>query len=298
MKKVILNIVFVIFCIVFICCLTYIIHYHYNINEGEQQIDDLKQEIQIEEEQEKNQANESTDVTKKTENKKTESQKTATEKTTSTKTKNVQKDTQTNNGKIVEQNGILDTYKKIHEKNTDMVGWIKIKGTKIDYPVMFTPANPLYYEHRNWKKEDSLAGLPLIANTSILDSNNTIIYAHNMKNGSMFGSLKKYKQKQYYEKNPIIQFDTLYERGQYKIIAVLLAKVYYEKEQKENDFVFYDYSDLNDQNKFSEYIKQIKNRSLYKIQETANYGDKLITLCTCHNHTKNGRLLVVAKKIK
>ena len=94
-----------------------------------------------------------------------------------------------------------------------------------------------------------------------------------------------------------IKFDTLYEESEYQIIAVLLAQVFYDEEPSKDEFVFYDYVEMDSEELFQEYVNQVKQRSLYDTGVTAEYGDKLITLCTCNYHVKDGRLLVVAKKI-
>lgn len=198
---------------------------------------------------------------------------------------------------FIPEREILQQYVEMYNENTDLAGWIKIAGTPIDYPTMWTPENPTYYVDKGWDKTDNQAGLPMIDAKCSLNSNNIIIHAHNMKNGSMFGTLKKYKDKKYFEKHQTINFDSLYQTGRYQIIGVLLAKVYYNELPQDSDFVFYNYTNLDTQEEFNEYIDWVKKLSLYETGETAKYGDKLITLATCNYHTQDGRILVVAKKI-
>lgn len=192
---------------------------------------------------------------------------------------------------------ILPEYQELYNENEDLIGWIKINDMVIDYPVMQTVDDPIFYNHMNWNKEYSKSGLPLIDARCTLDSENIIIYSHHMKDGTMFGSLKKYTSETFYNEHQIIEFDTIYEKAEYQIIAVLLAKAYYYTEPNEKDFVFYDYINMNEE-QFDEYINHIKNLSIYDTGVTAEYGDKLITLCTCYYHTQDGRLLVVAKKVQ
>lgn len=192
---------------------------------------------------------------------------------------------------------ILSKYKSAYEENNDLVGWIKIDDTKVDYPVMQTSEDqPEFYIHKDWNKADSVKGLPFVDYLCDIDSSNLIIYAHHMKDGSMFGSLKYYQDESYFKKHKFIKFDTLYEEGQYEIIAVCLTKVYYENPPK-GEFQYYYYSDISSEKKFEEYVSKVKSLSLYDTGKTATYGDKLITLCTCMYHTENGRMIVVAKKI-
>ena len=193
---------------------------------------------------------------------------------------------------------ILPQYKELYQENQDLIGWIKIDDTPIDYPVMQTFNDPTFYIHRNWDKNKSQTGLPLIDARCTLESENIIIYSHNMKNGTMFGSLKRYNEKSFYEKHQIIKFDTIYEEVEYQIIAVLLAQVFYDEKPKEGEFVYYDYIELDSKEQFEKYINQVKDLSMYETGVSAEYGDSLITLCTCNYHVKDGRFLVVAKKIQ
>ena len=193
---------------------------------------------------------------------------------------------------------ILPQYKELHQENQDLIGWIKIDDTPIDYPVMQTFNDPTFYIHRNWDKNKSQTGLPLIDARCTLESENIIIYSHNMKNGTMFGSLKRYNEKSFYEEHQIIKFDTIYEEAEYQIIAVLLAQVFYDEKPKEGEFVYYNYVELDSKEQFEKYINQVKDLSMYETGVSAEYGDSLITLCTCNYHVKDGRFLVVAKKIQ
>lgn len=198
------------------------------------------------------------------------------------------------------QKTILPQYKEKHQENRDLIGWIKIDDMPIDYPVMKTIDDPNFYIHRDWDKNESKQGLPFIDARCTLESENIIIYGHRMKNGTMFGSLKLYQEKSFFEKHQIIKFDTIYQEAKYQIIAVLLAQVFYNEKPDENEFVFYknNYIEMDSEEQFQEYIKQLKIYSLYETGVSAEYGDSLITLCTCNYHVEDGRLLVVAKKIQ
>lgn len=200
---------------------------------------------------------------------------------------------------IVEELVILSEYEKLYEENNDLYGWLRIEETVIDYPVMHTPENPNYYIHKNWEKEESNAGTPFVDTRTILgETENTIIYAHNMKNRTMFGSLREYKDKTYYEKHKYIEFDTIYEKSKYEIIAVSKAVVYYEKEPPKGEYLFYEHTELGSKGEFDAYVKTAKENAYFETGVTAEYGDKLITLCTCDYWTDNARLLVIAKKIE
>ena len=197
------------------------------------------------------------------------------------------------------QSTILSKYEKLHRQNSDMVGWIKIEDTNINYPVMQTEINdPNFYINKDFEKKESVSGTPFIDSRCTLESENIIIYSHNMKNGTMFGGLTKYKQKEYYENHRIISFDTIYEERKYEIIAVVLSKVVYSKKSTEKTFEFYSYIELDTEEEFNEYVAALKKQSQYETGVSAEYNDNLITLVTCNYHTEDGRLLVVAKQIQ
>ena len=185
------------------------------------------------------------------------------------------------------EKSILPEYIELFKENSDLYGWIQIEDSAVNYPVMYTPDNHNFYLRKDWKKENSISGSIFVDGRSNEDTENLIIYGHNMKNGTMFGSLEQYKEKKYYESHKYINFDTLYETATYEIIAVY----------SESENIFYENIELNSKEEFDEYIKYIKQNSYYDIESTAMYGDKIITLCTCDYLAKDARLLVVAKKI-
>lgn len=189
---------------------------------------------------------------------------------------------------------ILEKYQKLSQQNEDMIGWLKIEGTEIDYPVMYTGDN-FYLEH-NFKKAGAKNGVPYIDKRCAVEpyGTNTIIYAHNMKNGTMFAELLHYKDRNYYLQHPIIHFDTLYEMQEYEIVAVFESEVF-----KKSDTVFKHYNFLNAESKasFDEYVADIQALSLHNTDVHPKYGDTFITLMTCSYHTANGRFVVVARKI-
>jgi sortase B len=190
---------------------------------------------------------------------------------------------------------MLEQYRALYEQNTDMAGWIRVDGTGIDYPVMYT-ADDFYLSH-GFDKAESRSGVPFIDQRCAIVpfGTNTIIYGHHMKNGTMFAGLERYEDEDFFEKYPTVRFDTLYEQREYEIIAVFKSKVY-----RKSDMVFKHYNFLNaeDAAAYNEHIANIKALSLYDTGVTAAYGDELITLVTCAYHTENGQFVVVAKMIR
>lgn len=187
-----------------------------------------------------------------------------------------------------------EQYEKLYEKNNDFAGWIRIDGTKIDYPVMYTPDRPDFYLKRNFQKEFSAYGVPYIAENCSLErpSDNIIIYGHHMNDGSMFAGLMEYGKKSFYETHKVIQFDTLEASNYYEVIAVFKTTVYGNK-----GFPFYEFINAEIQEEFDSYISTCKRLSLYEIEESAEYGEQLLTLVTCEYSKKNGRMVVVAKRL-
>lgn len=181
------------------------------------------------------------------------------------------------------------------EENEDTVGWLTIQGTKIDYPVMYTPQDPEKYLHLGFDQKYSFAGLPFIDANCSLDpeSDNLIIYAHNMLDGSMFRSLMKYEQKSYWQQHPRVKLDLWDEEREYEVLAAFRDRVYYKTE---NCFKFYKFIDAESEDSYREAIDYYKTHACYDTGVTAQPGDKLITLVTCAYHTDNGRFVVVARE--
>jgi len=191
---------------------------------------------------------------------------------------------------------MLPQYEEMYQKNPDLIGWIKIENTAIDYPVMQNQQDGEYYLHRNFNKEYEYSGLPFLDKRCDVNnpSTNMIIYGHNMKSETMFSSLTNYKDVNYYKEHPVIRFDTLYEEQEYEIFAVILSKVY---KKTDNTFKFYQFVNADTKEEFAQYRNNIKKLALYDTGIQARYGDQLLTLVTCSYHTENGRLAVLAKKL-
>lgn len=192
---------------------------------------------------------------------------------------------------------ILPEYRKIYETNSDLVGWIVIDGTDINYPVVQSKVYQEYYLDHDFDGEEDDAGSVFVdaRNDVFLPDDNVIIYGHNMKNGSIFGTLQYYLDKDYYNKHKLISFDTLYERHVYKIAVVGLSKI---SEESSDTFRYYDFLNAEDKKSFNEYIKNIKKLEAYDTEVGLEYGDKLITLSTCNSVEEDGRLFIVAKEVK
>ena len=185
--------------------------------------------------------------------------------------------------------------KELQGQNADIIGWIEIENTNINYPVL-QGTNNRYYMTHNYKKENSKNGsifLDATYNWNI-PSNNLLIYGHNLGNGMMFQELLKYEKESFYQEHPVIRFTTAEEDAEYEIISVFKSRVYYKSEK--NVFRYYYFINSKSEEEYNQFVKNAKNASLYSIDATANYGDQLITLSTCSYYVQDGRFAVVGRK--
>lgn len=183
-------------------------------------------------------------------------------------------------------------YRKLYEKNHDFIGWIRIEGTNIDYPVMQSSAdNPEFYLDHDFNKEYSVYGVPFAdAACRVGESNNMIIYGHHMTSETMFHEITYYTDPQFLAEHPKIIFDTLEEEGEYEVIAA------FRFDTDHDSFRFNRYTDM-DMTAFAEYMKCVHERELYNTGLSAVYGEQLLTLSTCDYAYENGRFVVVAKEV-
>ena len=190
---------------------------------------------------------------------------------------------------------LLEVYKTMKEDNPDFAGYLRVPGTMLEYPVMYTPYDPEKYLHMDINGNSSDDGLPFIDRRCEVtpDSDNIIIYGHNMKDGSMFASLMSYQDKKYYKEHPIIRYDTVDEIREYEVMSAFYDKVYYEDEDV---FKFYNFINAENKDDFDSNVKQYLKKSVYDTGVNAEYGDKLLTLVTCAYHTENGRFVVIARR--
>ena len=185
--------------------------------------------------------------------------------------------------------------KSLKIKNGDTEGWIKIDGTRINYPVM---QNGDFYLHNNFYKKYSISGTPYLASyCNVNSSDNLIIYGHHMSNGSMFAGLDIYKTYNGYKNYKYIKFFTLIDgktiENQYEVVGAYKVQPNIEVAN-----ILYGTTKFRNVEEFNKYKNVLKNKSLYDTGANLNYGDKFITLSTCEYSQKNGRLVVVGKLIE
>ncbi len=205
---------------------------------------------------------------------------------------------------------MLPEMAELYGQNKDCIGWLQIDDTKIDYPVMQTPSYEEFYLDKDFNGNANKAGSLILDTDStsgvgtkennyangIAPTTNLIIHGHNMKNGSMFGDLDLYRKQDYEKKHSIIKYTSLYEEREYEIVSVFLSQVF--KKTQTNVFKYYMFFNANNEEEFNDFYGNIKKLQLYDTGVTASYGDEFITLSVCAYHVENGRLVVVAKRVK
>ena len=193
---------------------------------------------------------------------------------------------------------ILPEYRDVYAQNNDLVGWIKIDGTAIDYPVMQTPNNKDYYldhdfnhQASTWKYIRSCIYVRESCDV-FTPSDNVTIYGHYMQDGTMFHDLHGYYSSSFYKEHQYIQFDTIYERHTYQIIGIFKTSA-----NVGEGFAYHLFDYATSEAEFNTFIDTVQSLQLYWTGVDAEYGDMLITLSTCEYSQDNGRLVVVAKRI-
>ena len=184
--------------------------------------------------------------------------------------------------------------------NPDWLGWLKIKDTSISYPVMQREGDSEYYLHRDFDEKYSFYGTPFLDLRCTIDSDNCIIYGHNINGGRMFGALHAYSSESYYKKHPEISFRAGNEKRKYQVVSVM---------QTTTSSPVYSFTDIGNWDEYGEYVEKIISGSLYQTEMGKQIGEQLekntseeffqkyqfLTLSTCRSWVgRDARLLVVA----
>lgn len=187
------------------------------------------------------------------------------------------------------ERAIMERYNKILSINQDIVGWIKVPNTRIDYPVLKTKDND-FYLHHNVNMEPSKAGSIFMDFRNMKNQNekHTILYGHNMKDGSMFRDLINFKKQNFLNTNPIIELSTLYEEIRWEIFSVYVTSVDF-------NYIQTDFSSLNE---YGLFLESIKDRSMFDIEVDVSIREEIITLSTCSYEFENARFVVHAKRVR
>lgn len=180
------------------------------------------------------------------------------------------------------------------KQNSDAVGLLHFEGDRTLY-VCQTTDNMYYMNHRFDKSEDPAGMIYMDFRNSLWPrSDNLILYGHNMRDGSRFGTLKRFEKKDYILKYPVFQLVEKYETIDYVPFAVFHTTILTDDET----YYPFDQVDFVDEADFNKYIHDVKSRSVLDIPIEVEYGDKLLTLVTCHSDIERGRLVIVCREVK
>lgn len=199
------------------------------------------------------------------------------------------------NEKIQEENSNITNYSNIDLntlkiQNNDLIGWIKIDNSNINYPVM---QNGNYYLRRNFYKNYSKLGTPYLADyCNIRTSDILTVFGHHINQGYMFADLIKYQNYDYYKSHKYIKFYTL---ENYETVENIY-EVCFAFKIKADRYNYYSYTRFYDENDLKEYVENCKKLSFYNTETKFDYGNQFITLSTCEYSQNNGRMIVIGVK--
>ena len=204
------------------------------------------------------------------------------------------------------EDGPTQDWDALKEINDEIVGWITIPDTVIDYPVLYHEGDDRYnqyYIKRTYKKESSEYGSIFVdyRSTDGTNSRNVIMHGHDMNDGSMFAGMLKYSPKgdlkgdlEYYQEHPVIIFNTPEGDAKYKIISMFKTSTRYEH----GEFFNYMQGEFNSDAEFMNFVYNTRVRSFFDIPVTCNEDDKIITLSTCCYEFYQWRCVIVARKVR
>ncbi len=187
---------------------------------------------------------------------------------------------------------------ELQEQNPDTIGWIRIPGTIIDYPVMWTPEFSDYYLDKNFEEEFSSSGSIYLSARSNPNevTPNWLVHGHSMYSGTMFRDLLEYTEKDFLDENPTFTFETVEGEKTYQIIAVLETQVF-PVDTKE--FAYYDYDGLKTESEYNAYVNGLWANSTYLVGDKPSYPQQLISLSTCAKQDiETGRLVIVGLEVE
>lgn len=187
-------------------------------------------------------------------------------------------------------------FSSLRAVNKDIIGWIQVPGTVIDYPVLQSSTEePQHYLYRDYKGNDTKYGsIFMDADATIGKSRCMTLYGHHMNDGRMFADILKYGDLAFYQSSPTFTFDTYKSAGTWKVISVFKANV----NPDQGEPFAYVRTDFGSDEDFLTFVHQVMIRSLIDTGVTVNEKDKLLVLSTCSYEYDNFRTVVVARKVR
>ena len=205
---------------------------------------------------------------------------------------------------------VLENMEQLVEMNPDVAGWLTVANTNIDNVVLQTTDND-YYMDKDFYGNRNIAGQLFVDYRCIINdynnkqSDNIIIYGHNQADGTMFGTLKKYKIKKqstgnfsFYQHNPTFKFSNLYEEYTYKIIAIFVIEVEPSQTRDGVIFDYHNYVKFAGERNFDKFKENILKRTAVNTGVDFDENDKFMTLSTCSNEFDPSRLVVIGRRVR
>ena len=188
---------------------------------------------------------------------------------------------------------MMERFDDFYEQNNDLVGWIRVPGTVIDYPVVYCDDNN-YYLNYDFLKRPTKDGTPFLdMSADLYEKNHSLsLYGHYLGNGRMFTALHNYKDLDYYKSYPLFQFDTLYGEEIYKIFSVF----YMAGNRTDGLFYYYPVSHFNSDEAFIDHVREISVRSIFNTTVDVIPGDRLVLMTCCTYEVDNLRLIVAGRR--
>lgn len=197
--------------------------------------------------------------------------------------------------------GLSLKYAKLYAVNQDFVGYISIDEFGVGLPVVQSQkdkAGENYYLRKNFYKQYSVYGCPFVPKDNNMEyfDRNTIIFGHNNNSNIAFAPINKYKTLDGYKRAPVIHFDTIYGNHTWKIIAAFIINT---NAGDDNGYIFnYTFTKMQSDEEFMNYIRFVKERSLYDTGVDILPTDKILTLSTCSHDFDNARFVVIARLVR
>lgn len=187
----------------------------------------------------------------------------------------------------IKMNLIDVNFSELEDINSDVCGWIQVNGTNINYPFVQTNNNDYYLTHSFYKDYNEAGWVFLDYRNNIQSLHqNTIIYAHSRIDTTMFGSLKKLLNSNWYndKDNHIIKLSTKNQNTLWQVFSVYHIPT-------TSDYLKIDFDSPE---QFSDFAKMLQDRSVYSFNTSVGGNDKILTLSTCYS---NGEKMVMHAKL-
>lgn len=189
----------------------------------------------------------------------------------------------------------ISDFAALYAQNPDVKAMLEAEGTSLKYPVVQAQDND-YYLRRSFARENNRHGIPFMDyRVDVKNSTNLVVYGHNMKDGQMFGELLNYAKLEYYQQHPTLRFDTVYEKGTYKVFAAFITNT---NPSHGEVFDYTSFIDAENEDETENFITQVRARSLIDTGVDVSVDDTFLTLSTCTYEFNEARFVVVARRVR